>query len=162
MTSSTIRSTGFQSSLSLSPEDNSKIFCHSFNGDVKWTGKKCNCISYILKITFLNLLKGSHLKLGIWQYWLPCKLPWQWRAAFSSLLLWHCQLQLAKLCKFVITTCHCISLPVSVTSFCTSSIRSPYFCSKHLMISWIKCDRFRSRYSFLCSKFFNVVPWWRF
>ena len=55
MTSSTIRRAGFQSSLSLSPEDNSNIFCRSFNGGVKWTGK-CSCILYNLSITFLSLL----------------------------------------------------------------------------------------------------------
>ena len=36
MTSSTIRRTGFQSSLSLSPGYNANIFCHSLNGGVKF------------------------------------------------------------------------------------------------------------------------------
>ena len=36
MTSLIIKRTGFQSSLPLSPEDDSNIFCHSFNGSVKW------------------------------------------------------------------------------------------------------------------------------
>ena len=46
-----------------------------------------------------------------------------------------------------------VSLILLVASLSASSIRSPYLCSKHLIISWIIHDTFLSRYSLLHSGF---------
>ena len=153
MASSTIKRTGFESSLSLSLKDNSNIFCHSFNGGVKWT-KKCSCILYNLNRTFLYLLKGSvlkyrHLPILI----LNCLDRGEvlFIITSSTLLTLFGQTYDNNLSPSV------VSLAVFVASSCASSIRSPYLCSKHL-ISWIKHDAFLSRYSFSRSKFFNIAP----
>ena len=121
----------------------------------------CSCIFYNLKITFYilkgSILKYRHLAISIVNYldrgellfhhYFTSSMP---ISKFGQTLLWRT----LQMCDNNLSP----SLAVLVASLFASSIRSPYLCSKHLIISWIIHDRLLSRYSFLCSKFFNVTP----
>ena len=145
MTSSTIRRTGFQSSLSLSPQDMSDIFCCSFHGGVTWTRKKCNCISCNLKITFFYLLEGSILKyrhLAILIVNCFDRGELFFHNYFFNLTNFFGQtllLRTLEICDNNLLP-SVVSLTVLVTSSSVSSIRSPYLCSEHLITSWIIHD----------------------